>query len=108
MLCRYLTVTEHLAVWRALVEDLAVLGAASGRNRALEFLNNLFALFPSALACDQGIFFRARAIRWLPGDFLEQCLRTIEGSGWAWKEEAIGEIAMLRAVLDQTESIADP
>ena len=103
VLCRHLTITEHLAVWRALVEDLAVLDAASDRNRTLEFLKNLFALFPGALACNRGIFFLARAIRWLPVDVLEQCLRIIEVSSWPWKEQAIGEIAMLRTVLNPTD-----
>lgn len=103
VLCRHLTITEHLAVWRGLIENLAVLGAASDRNRSLEFLKNLFSLFPDALACDRGIFFLARAIRWLPAEFLEQCLRTIEGSSWPWKEQGIGEISMLRAVLDPTD-----
>lgn len=103
MLCRHLTTTEHLAIWRGLIEDLAVLGAASDRNRALKFLRNLFTLFPGVLACDRGIFFLAWAIRWLPADFLEQCLRIVENSCWPRKEQGIGEIAMLRAVLDQTD-----
>jgi SpoVK/Ycf46/Vps4 family AAA+-type ATPase len=103
VLCRHLTMTEHVAVWRTLVAHLDVLGAASDRNRVLEFLKSLFVLFPGALACASGVFFLAGAVRWLPAEFLEQCLRIIEGSSWAWKEQAIGEIAMLSAVLNQTD-----
>jgi hypothetical protein len=98
------SLAEHAAVWRALVDDLAVLGAASDRGRALTFLSDLFARFPGALACQRGVYFLARAISWLPADFLEQSLRMIEGSRWAWKEQAIGEIAMLRSLLDPADA----
>src|SRR5258708_2363392 len=85
VLCRHVTMTEHLSVWRALVADLDVLRAASDRNRALECIKNLFVLFPGAVACANGVFFLARAIRWLPTDFLEHCLRIIECSNWIRK-----------------------
>jgi hypothetical protein len=104
VLCRHVSLAEHPAVWRALVDDLAVLGAASDRGRALSFLRDLFARFPGALAYHGGVYFLAGAIRWLPADFLEQSLRTIENSRWAWREQAIGEIAMLRSVLDPEDA----
>ena len=99
VLCRHLAMTEDVAVWRVLVARLGVLGAALDRNRALEFLKNLFALFPGALTCVSGVFFLAAAIRWLPSEFLKRCLRIIDGSSWARKDQGIGEIAMLSVVL---------
>ena len=104
VLCRHASMAEHPAVWSAFVDDLAVLGAAPDRSRALSFLRDLFARFPFAIGCQRGVFFLARAIRWLPSDFLEESLSMIAGSGWPWREQAIGEVAMLRSVLDPADA----
>jgi len=104
VLCRHVSKAEHSAVWSALVHHLAALGGASNRSRALSFLRELFARFPAAIASRGGTQFLGRAIRWLPADFLEEALRIVENSDWARREQAIGEVAMLRYTLDPDDN----
>jgi hypothetical protein len=96
ILSDHLSLTEHVAVWRTLVYDLSVLGAASNRRKAVDFLNRLSRAYPETLASFEGTVFLARSHRWLFEEFLHQCLSLIEDSNWRLKEQAVGEISMLR------------
>jgi hypothetical protein len=99
VLFRHLAMSEHTAVWRMLVYEFWVLGHASDRMKAVEFLDRLFELHPRALSCLEGTLFLARSHRWLPTTFIERCLRSIEQSDWPWSEQAVGEISMLRTAM---------
>jgi hypothetical protein len=92
----HLDTAEDLDVWRALADNLHLLGAASDRAAAVDFLNRLFQRYPGALASFEGTLFLARSDRWLPDEFVQKCLELVEQSDWPWKEQAIGELAMLR------------
>src|SRR5262249_5813978 len=91
---------EHSVVWRALVHEFDVLGAASDRLKALAFLEQLFKEFPEVLAGFEGTVFLARSARWLPEELLRRWIIAVAASDWPWREQAIGELAMLRVLLD--------
>ena len=102
-LCAHLAVTEHVAIWKCLVYELSVLWAASDREKVITFLERLFESYPDALTCFEGTVFLAQSNRWLPAEFFHDCLRTIEKSTWHLREQAIGEIAMLRRLTVPTD-----
>jgi hypothetical protein len=102
VLQQHLTVPEDLSVWRSLVREFAVLGVAD-RTGALKFITAFFDQFPQLLAEYEGVLFLARSMRWLPSDFLKASLITIDGSAWEFKDQAIGELAMLRIAIDPTD-----
>jgi hypothetical protein len=98
---QHLSVPEDPSVWRSLLRDFAAFGAAD-RATALEFITELFKRFPDMLAGYDGILFLALAIRWLPASILKTFLVAIDGSEWKLKDQATGELAMLRLAIDPT------
>jgi hypothetical protein len=99
VLVAHLEIAERLAVWRTLVREFYTLWAASDRAKAVDFLNRLFKAYPKALTCVEGTVFLARSHRWLPQEFVCRCIDMLDASDWPWKEQAIGEITMLRNAL---------
>jgi hypothetical protein len=96
VLSNHLGHAEHLAVWRRLTYELWVLRFTSDRTKAVAFVGRLFSLYPAALACFEGTVFLAGSHHWLPPEFTARFLKAIEESDWPWREQAIGEISMLR------------
>lgn len=99
----HLNTSEDVAVWSALVRNFSVFGAASDRRAALEFLRDLFIRYPGVLASFEGTIFLGQSIRWLPRELLKEWLIAIEASSWDDRDQAIGELTMLRVAVDETD-----
>lgn len=100
----HLCLSESLAVWRELIfRELYELQSAPNKPRAVGFLTRLITSYPKALTCFQGTLFLARNHRWLPAEFLQRAIKLLDASDWRWKEQAIGELAMLRTATVPTD-----
>ena len=92
---RHLDRDEDPRVWSALTQGMPNLVRADDE-RAIKFLNSLFARFPKILNTKSGVLLIGQIVERLPGRMINGILDGWASGDWTHGPQAAGEIAALR------------
>ncbi len=98
LLIRHLDRAEDLKIWQFMADEFRFLEYAD-HAKALSFFEKLVAKYPEYLISLDGFRILAWNYRWLPPEFTHRSIDQVLASSWPYREQAIGELAMLLSMV---------
>ena len=92
---RHLNRRENPAVWQEVAEDLWRLSEAD-RTRAIAFFEMFYSQHPELFRTETGVLLVAKAMPWLPDEFISKIIKNWISNNWCMGPQATGEVLALK------------